>query len=300
MQNKWSSLYLFIGQADHADELASFASEVMGSYSGQANDWFFIRYAEGGVHVRLRVGPSSLAHFPEVKERMADRCRELALGSEISGWVRQFGAPDLSGKVREPGESVEVAYEPETVRYGGPEAIACNEELFRISTAIAVRVIAATRERDDARAQIAADFMMAAVATMADFVDARVYFREYSTNWRAAWPWTPQSAIRPVHDKGALEGHYNGHVEALRSRKPPKSVPQLWGGKLSEAREQFHCLYQRGKLISPVSGQLVATDTAFEIAFRSMVSSQIHMLNNRLGLWPDSEVVIAEQLSRRI
>lgn len=228
------------------------------------------------------------------------RCRELARGSEISEWVRQFGAPDSSGTVRQPGESVEVAYEPEIVRYGGPDAIACNEELFRISTAIAVKVIAATRERDDARAQIAADLMMAAVAAMADFVDPSSYFSEYAGGWRSAWPWSPQSRPRPVNDKGALGRHYSGHVEALRNRKPPDSVPRLWGAKLSEAREKFQAYYQSGKLFSPVGGKLVETNSDYEDAVRSMVSSQIHMLNNRLGLWPDSEVVIAEQLSRRI
>ncbi len=300
MQNRWSSLYLFIGQAEHADELALSASRVMESYPEQGQDWFFIRYAEGGVHVRFRVGPSSRAIFPEVKERLASRCRELALGSEISEWVRQFGAPDLSGMVREPGESVEVAYEPEIVRYGGPEAIAYNEDLFRISTAIAVKVIAATRHRDDARAQIAADLMMAAAAALADIVDAQVYFGEYARGWRTAWPWSPQSRPDLVSDKEALGGHFSRHVEALRLRKPPTSLPQLWAAKLAEARRHFLALYKNGELISPIGGQLVETKSDFEIAVRSMVSSQIHMLNNRLGLWPDSEVVIAEQLSRRI
>lgn len=300
MQNEWSSLYLFIGQAEHADELALFASEAMESYPDQANDWFFIRYPEGGLHVRLRVGPRARAIYPEVKERMARRCRELAQESELSEWARQFGVPDSAGTVREPGVSIEVTYEPEIVRYGGPDAIAYNEELFRISTAIAVKVIAATRGRDGARAQIAADLMMAAVATIEDIVDASLYFGEYANGWRAAWPWSPQLRAKPASDKEDLRGRFSEHVLALRNRKPPTSVPQLWAAKLAEARRYFHALYENGELFSPFDGQLVATNSDFEIAVRSMVTSQLHMLNNRLGLWPDSEVVIAEQLSRRI
>ena len=224
MQNKWSSLYLFIGQAEHADELALFASEVMGSYPDQANDWFFIRYPEGGVHVRLRVGPRSRAIFPEVKERMARRCRELAQESEISEWVRHFGIPDSAGTVRKPGDSIEVAYEPEVVRYGGPDAIVYNEELFRISTAIAAKVIAATRDRDGARAQLAADLMMAAAAAIYDIVDAGAYFGDYASGWRTAWPWSPHSRSGAVRDNATLGGHYREHVEALRSQKPPDSM----------------------------------------------------------------------------
>lgn len=298
--SEWSSLHLFIGRPGHADALALFAAETMARHAADAGDWFFIRYPEGGVHVRLRIGPAAAAFHRDVNARMAQRCRDLVAGSEVSPWIRTFGVPDAAGDIHAPGEAIAIPYAAETVRYGGPSALLINEQLFRVSTAIAVKVIGATRDREDLRAQIAADLMMAAVAAMARQVEAQDFFSHYAAGWRTAWPHTPPSPPRADGDRGNLQRHFQDHVAALRDDRPAKGLAHRWGRTLVDAQRRFRALFEGGELVSPTTGQVVADENAFGDAIRHMIASQIHMLNNRLGLWPDSEIILSEQLTHRL
>ena len=80
---------------------------------GTADRWFFIRYWEGGPHIRLRlhIHQDVLAHVLEV--------------------LRRFTAADL----------VESPYEPEYDRYGGPAGVAIAERQFELSSRIALELI---------------------------------------------------------------------------------------------------------------------------------------------------------------
>jgi hypothetical protein len=52
-----------------------------------------------------------------------------------------------------------------------------------------------------------------------------------------------------------------------------------------------------GQLSSPFNGIVVTDDATYEASALNMLASQIHMLNNRLGLAPAQEILLAQGLS---
>ncbi|MYT25707.1 hypothetical protein GTW69_36490, partial [Streptomyces sp. SID7760] len=85
-----------------------------------AGDWFFIRYHEGGPHLRIRFRGAGSGG--DAARDAAALAAELALAA--AGTTPATGTwPGRHGEVRV------VAYEPETERYGGPPALPVAEEL---------------------------------------------------------------------------------------------------------------------------------------------------------------------------
>jgi thiopeptide-type bacteriocin biosynthesis protein len=82
---------------------------------GAVDDWFFVRYTEGGPHLRIRFRGSG----PDLAARVAG---ELAAGA--------------------PAGIHEARYEPEVERYGGPAAIGVAERVFCRSTEVVLARLA--------------------------------------------------------------------------------------------------------------------------------------------------------------
>ena len=107
----FAKLYTGTATADRvlSEDIAPLAAEMIAS--GAARRWFFIRYSEGGWHLRLRFqgDPRVLRERvqPEL-ESMAQRLIDTG-----AAWKLQFDT-----------------YEREVERYGGAEAIELAEEIF--------------------------------------------------------------------------------------------------------------------------------------------------------------------------
>ncbi|QQQ79270.1 lantibiotic biosynthesis protein [Saccharothrix sp. 6-C] len=126
--------------------------------TGRARGWFFLRYWEGGPHVRLRV----LAKAPaEVRSAVARSCaRHLAdHPSPPGGWsqgeyeaVARRRAEDehLTGwdrRLREVDTVEFVAYEPDHRAYGDGRALRAVERHFTDSSRVAVHLLTAPPDR---------------------------------------------------------------------------------------------------------------------------------------------------------
>ncbi|WP_406512055.1 lantibiotic dehydratase [Streptomyces sp. NBC_00161] len=92
---------------------------------GQASSWFFVRYGEGGHHVRIRVRPV----------RREDRA---AVFMELEGLGRELQDQGLVSR------ACTDRYVPETARYGGLQGIALAEELFGIDSDLVSDLLAAS------------------------------------------------------------------------------------------------------------------------------------------------------------
>ncbi|MYW31051.1 lantibiotic dehydratase C-terminal domain-containing protein, partial [Streptomyces sp. SID2119] len=179
----WLSLHCFLRSAP--EDVDAFLTEgVAPLLDGLgAGDWFFIRYDEGGHHLRLRVrgvSPARAASLPEALARLAER---VPVAESVGG--QEVGGQDAHGQAEHAEVRVE-PYVPETARYGGPAALPVAEEVFILSSRVAVRAVRDT-PRGSARLALAIDLAHAtALACGMDRLSAAQWLRRHAASWRWA------------------------------------------------------------------------------------------------------------------
>jgi thiopeptide-type bacteriocin biosynthesis protein len=300
VQSSWRAIYLFVGQAEHIDELALITDRALRSLTNAYDDWFFIRYPEAGLHIRIRIGERAAAVYPMVMDRLTAACKGLATREPPHPSVIDFGHVDSLGRRFAPGEHFETAYEPETVRYGGESALEINEHLFRISSGIAVSAIARTSHDRKKRLTLASDLMLMTAASIADLVEPQSFIAEYAAAWRNLWPSTPANNPDQMPQTGAALPRLAALHKMLDGSSAQPNLTSSWGVALSQARSRFRSVFDAGQLVSPKSGRLLTREIDYPLALRSMFASQLHMLNNRLGFWPNAEIQMGEWLSEAL
>src|SRR5690606_1192136 len=104
-------------------------------------------------------------------EAFYDRFGVAADGVARYGWYRH-------------GTCVDADYEPELERYGGPAAMALAEQLFEVSSDIAVSVIAAT-EKTQRRLAVTLDLLIGlCLRLFPERAEAVRWLRDYAAMWR--------------------------------------------------------------------------------------------------------------------
>ena len=176
---EWRAFHVFYFDSGHVDELLIEAGKLMSALAPQPTDWFFIRYSEGGMHLRFRLR-NNPPYYNEFLHGVRAKAWELALSpGELS--VPAGGFPDERGRFHYPGSIVEIPYVAETERYGGPHALAENEALFASSTSIALKLIGATLADRPGRTKLAIDLMLAAaIVAVDDAGNEGQFFEAYS------------------------------------------------------------------------------------------------------------------------
>src|SRR5215471_11929241 len=155
-EREWVSAYLYY-HGDLDDILVEVISPLAERLdrAGLARQWFFLRYWEGGNHIRFRVLPSDEADRAELCRLIAEhaerffRCRPsadrmtqddyaplaraLAMGEQLQSYSRQL----------RPNNSIEfVSYHPEYDRYGDLESVRAVERHYAESSHIALGLLA--------------------------------------------------------------------------------------------------------------------------------------------------------------
>jgi thiopeptide-type bacteriocin biosynthesis protein len=281
--NGWSAWHVFLPPDERFEAVLAAAIEAAHQCVGRNKGrWFFIRYAENGYHFRLRLrdeGPDALATFDAAL---------VALVETVTS---------------HPARIARVPYEPEIRRYGGPRALLVNEQLFSIASEIAARLIALSGPFSNERASNALDLMLAVPAALghADLHILR-YFRGYAEQWD-----------RFMRKEGLVEGPSSSGLSidgaqiatrtaALHAARdaPGKSLTSLWVCQLAQASAAFAAIAAEGALISPLTGKIVKTAEDTQNAVDSMLTSQLHMLSNRLGVSPMQEYHLATAIANAI
>ncbi|MHA6765689.1 lantibiotic dehydratase C-terminal domain-containing protein [Streptacidiphilus sp. PAMC 29251] len=129
-------------------------ADRLGLLEADGPPWFFLRYWQGGPHLRLRLGGLTEAEAASVESELARRLRTLdaavpgAQRIDQEGYRRavrplaaagEAGNPLPAGDLLAPGLH-RTAYEPEYARYGGRQLIGRSEQLFHRSSQVALRV----------------------------------------------------------------------------------------------------------------------------------------------------------------
>lgn len=307
----WDSFHVFLADPVRSEHwLTEVLLPLLGEWTGQRtiDSWFFIRYWEGGPHIRLRLR----ALLPTRREAVAS-----AIGARMSEFLSNKGLDREDYYARhsfdgapinqdllpwfDEGSVAEITYEPEYQRYGGEAAMTVSEELFAVSSQLAARIIAGTIGELPARASRAA-------LVMAVMINAAGYTGDAAARFAAGQfaMWSHYSSATRAQAERALPA--SGHADqaaAVSSRifaqAAATAAPSAPLAPLSRAvenwRDRLNALGGAGQLILPHSGNPVTDQADIEAAIGQILSSQLHMNCNRLGLNPVQEMALAGQLA---
>ncbi|MFD7826017.1 thiopeptide-type bacteriocin biosynthesis protein [Kitasatospora sp. NPDC059803] len=277
----WQSLHLALPlTARDADAFVTddLAPLMDGLTTDPDADWFFIRYGEGGPHLRIRFhGPGA----PEQAEGLAaDLARLAARRTPPTGpWAPRHG------------EVTAVPYQPETERYGGPALLPIAEDLFGHSSRTAVRALRAA-SATAARLPLALDLAhTTAHALGLDDLSAARWLRRHAASWRWVTEYRPlpgaavHTRVNTVfaRQRDALARRARALREALDTGA---AAPWLtdWSGQVAAAADRM-------RAASP-------PEAAERLSWAW--ASQLHMLFNRLGVGPDEERAVCRLAARTL
>lgn len=272
----WLGLHCFLSAAtatvEEADaflveEVAPLLEGLVAGRPGAA--WFFIRYSEGGPHLRVRV-------------RGLDYAAVLELRAELALLVKERD-----------GRLAEVAYVPETERYGGPGALPVAEEVFVRSTRVAVEAVALAR-RGSERLTLGVDLAHATAAALGlDRHAAARWLRVQAAGWR----WADDVPLLPARFLHArVNAVYAAQREALLRRAD--ALRQELAQGAAESAGSGGLVGRWAREVAAADGELRAAGGA---ADRLRVwGSQLHMLFNRMGIVPDEERAVCRLAARAL
>ncbi|MER5546324.1 thiopeptide-type bacteriocin biosynthesis protein [Streptomyces sp. NPDC002589] len=260
--------------------------------AGRIARWFFIRYWEGGPHLRLRILPAAAgdagpldaavhaafralpaaAHDPAA---YLDSVRDLAQASMRTDPTVD---PRLAATVRDPGIHRDV-YSPETDRYGTGAPLAASESAFAASSELAV--LCARQSLTGVPLRLLGMETICKAAHRARPEDPGGWLSRYAEFWRA-WAALAPNAVFPAEALAAQAAQW---ATALRKRAGVtvdrlihRSSPLApWDAAL-------------GAVLQSVPDDEPQTDRRHE----SLCISHSHMTLNRLGLLVHDEFALIE------
>ncbi|MFJ8161779.1 thiopeptide-type bacteriocin biosynthesis protein [Streptomyces sp. NPDC096136] len=274
----WTSWHLHLAASDRSlgDRVVT---DVVGPTMARlpSGSWFFMRYWQGGPHVRLRArdlpGPAAAELRRALEERLAaanvllpgetplDPAR-FAVQSRRLSTAGEGGVPVEERDLLAPGV-YESPYSPEYERYGGAHLIAASEDLFGTSSELCLAFLR-TRPSERARTALA----LRATAVAASVLESGPFAAFGASSWsdwalRAGYPQQMLSGLEADCVIAADRLTADGHDLIGRAATAPGPLIS-WQRALSQA----------------VAGELGAEGTYTA----RIVFSHVHMLHNRLGL----------------
>lgn len=298
---QWRPVHIHIPPSLHT----SFLCDVVGPLledEGLQDHFFFLRYWQGGPHVRLRMlcGPEagSAEAAERVVARLADAMPEFdaAAHEEYAVGLRlQDELARLEGETSREGQPLgalaPVTYEPEFRKYGGTEGVAIAETVFRKSSVAVLDLLArqpaaagAGRAPVGEAAKIMVMFLHGAGL---DPEAATRFLREYEDYWRKYAPENVQSAWPKM---------YEGVSSQLTNL-----CAAVWRGE--GTGDVFHGMSveatARARAVCGAKADADVHELRLDgTPYLSCVSNYVHTTNNRLGLIPAGEGLVAYLVRR--
>lgn len=273
-----------------------------------ANQYFFIRYGERGPHIRLRFKGNEITLLNEVKPRL-DKWFTDYFNNKPSTRIDSEYVKNLpEDKKWFPNNSIQyIPYEPETERYGGPNAILFAEKLFEASSNTVLEILEKSTGWGYERAlgvaiQIHLSFAFAIGLT---FDQAIFFFQLVHDSWysRAYYNFEPNVsksdlAIKAEETRIAFENNFEKQKEFLVPYHKLMwdglvegcEFEEEWINKWIQDCKQYNLsiikLQKESKFKSINSSNLKYPSTIEKELFERLCVYEplIHMTNNRLGI----------------
>jgi thiopeptide-type bacteriocin biosynthesis protein len=293
MTRIWSAVYVYLHRSRERidsfllDHLAPHAEEMV--TRGHAKAWFFLRYWDGGPHLRVRFLDADAGAVDAFSERMraaAAKTADDAVTLDSAVYYADLPQADPA-RWHGDGDVVGAVYEPETERYGGPGALEVCEDFFCVSSAIAVAVLRSA-PRPHQRQAVAADLVSLAFTVLGlSDVEAVRQARGY----HAAWDYSAEVARGDGRAREEAERLFHASPSRWLQRRPRlerlvaaegSSTHHVWHRALGETVARLRRLHEERALTNDLT---------------RIVWSLLHMNHNRIGLDIEDERRIAWLLS---
>jgi thiopeptide-type bacteriocin biosynthesis protein len=276
--NNWKSYHIFIRDSKQQEDLIIKINDYfqIRLEEKSVQKWFYIRYWEGGPHIRVRYVrnnqivdeqfqefiQSELVSYPSIKLSKEDFYAGIDV--KLEGFEQELADfPWYAEKTIK-----EIAYLPELERYGGSENIQLSEELFFFSSLMAAKLISITRNSLQTR--------LLMIMYILNYLMLNLNIEgKYQINWLEFLEYCYDFWEATGYSKTELNPHLI--VSKLVSNNLKfKQLIELAG------IEEYLISFKKMLL------QLQANDLSIS-SFLSILFSQFHMTFNRLGLEPRSE-----------
>ncbi|MDL5142787.1 thiopeptide-type bacteriocin biosynthesis protein [Bacillus atrophaeus] len=250
--------------------------------SVQVHKWFFIRYIDmQGPHIRLRflVDEAEMEAAEELLEERFSQCLSAVIAEPV---------PDLSRLLPVKAETADFEsgfqqeeYEQEYEKYGGLQGVDVAENIFQSSSELALLFVNHDYFSDKDRFDLAL-LLMKITAEKASLSEA-----ETRQLWESMLHyWSGADYTEGISYKIKLEEAAKKRVDVInqvmeRMAADPR-VKELTDGYGQVLEYAFSEIKKSKKIRTPVS----------HLAFH-----YIHMMNNRLGVWPIEEAYLGALLA---
>ena len=289
----WLSAHLFFKGHSYSPECDQVLLEVVEPFvrlcrrQNWVERYFFVRYAEHGHHVRLRLyGATDILAYG-VKPALRQHIRAV-LPEALRGYP-SAALPDRDEPLEKERSLHWVAYVPEVERYGGEEGVALAERFFDYSSEACLALLKQCTRK--ARSVRLAKGLLMMLLTLHAFLPSRgqaagFCFR-YTTGYlrqlirdeaqEAAW----LEAFKQGYGQQAeiLIAYIDTVWESLEAATALSETLDRYTADLREVSKAFEALWSERRLLQ---GATVLEDWTESV--QAIVPSYIHMTNNRLGI----------------
>jgi thiopeptide-type bacteriocin biosynthesis protein len=289
----WISLYVYY----HEDPtpllvgcLSPLAEELYQNEQIQA--YFYVRYWEGGPHVRFRVLPKPLINRKSLRLTIAHRIERYLLEhpsrvsidperyAKASAYFSQFELGQVKPFELRPNNSVlEVPYVPEFQSYGGERAIPIVEEQFFASSQVSLQLLE-QKVSADRRVGRAMLMMLSGLHAFTPHLDQlQHWFTVYNHNWMPALQPNPD-AFAEIFQKrfDRQREHLTLFVhQVLQVTPPTDNVMRQWRSSQQRLYKQLHQLNK----VQPLEYNFRPLPTR---DLPIIALNTLHMHNNRMGI----------------
>jgi len=302
----WRAWHIFFGSTGILDRMLIDGVQPEVRSLGGSVGFFFLRYWENGPHIRARFRGLSDDRFTALGERLRRVAESIAASSPAAPEqppAALMGNEQFRPGVIQfaPGKTVEILYEPEYRRYGGRHGLALNEHLFDASSRLALSIIEKTIDIPDRRTPIALALTATAIGHVVRDSDGFASFlNAMKDQWRSFVPDHEASEEQARRVFSSAPDTIRAMIpiaSARNSSLPPSPLSEQWRRILVLHFSELRALAADGLLVHPLTGVPVENPGELELALQNIMLSQIHMLNNRLGILPQQEFVLASTLA---
>jgi thiopeptide-type bacteriocin biosynthesis protein len=303
-KEEWRAWHIFLQSTSSLDRLLVEGLLPEMRRLGSGIDFFFLRYRENGPHVRVRLRGLNDEQFLALGNRLRNHAEAIVADtpsiSEQASRGYPTGAWQIDPQLTQfaPGRTVEIMYEPEFRRYGGRHALRINERLFGDSSKLALAIIEKTIEAPDRRISIALTLTAVAIIQgVADRHQIAVFLDCMKDYWRAYLSDAQASEVQAQRSFAAAPNELRAMVSLAGSPKKTQPLVERWRLVLEVHFAEMRSLAESHLLINPLTGIPPERPGELEAALQNIRLSQIHMMNNRLGITPEQEFLFASILS---
>lgn len=302
----WRALHVYY-HAGQEDLLVDCLGPVVESCRSQGlAGWFFLRYWEGGPHLRFRLRAPDEA-MDDILESARHRLEQYLeenpsrsnrppgrLAASQRELARLEGREELEDELVSDNTVLDQPYEPELGKYGGEMGVAVAERIFEASSDITIRWLSSTPEtKAGPRLGPAFGMLLAGLVgtgmnegEMAGFLAhyCRFWSRYVDEASAARWP-----AKLEVQEQTLAR-----HAAAVLSRRwedgsPTGEALNRWAAAIQSGMSS---LEKDADEILPAV-KMLGGDASPRRRQRFVLSNYLHTHNNRLGVLPAHEAYLA-------